>query len=263
MVKLTEEQKRQLEALDNIPDDEIDFSDIPLITDWSGFKMGRFYRPKWKDFSFKLDEEVIDLLGKRLADGQTLDESVNKALGALMYRIRFPFRVERAEEASRRIQESPEEAENLNDQQKDDIEAQCAMPIEEILSSGVSLNPVKRREDESAPFDRPKKLSQDRPSAAKHDTLPLNSLDSRENGNVELDAHAGFRTVFKRRDITLRLDENLIDWFEARLEAGRTLDEDAVKWFEERLVEGQTLDETINMALWDHIRYISFPERVS
>ena len=254
MVKLTEQQKRELEALRNMPDDEIDLSDIPEITDWSGFKMGRFYIPKWKDFSLKLDEYVIDLLDRRLADGQTLDEAVNKALGAQMYRIRFPIRVERAEEAIRRIQESPEEAENLNDQQKDDIEAQCAMPIEEILSSGVSLNPVKRREDEAAPFDRSKKMSQNRPSSTKPDTLPLNSLDSRE---------AGFETVSKRRVITLKLDENVIDWFEVRLEAGRTLDENAVKWFEERLVEGQTLDETINMALLDHIRYISFPERVS
>ena len=123
VVKLTEQQKRELEALRNMPDDEIDLSDIPEITDWSGFKMGRFYIPKWKDFSLKLDEYVIDLLDRRLADGQTLDEAVNKALGAQMYRIRFPIRVERAEEAIRRIQESPEEAENLNDQQKDDIEA--------------------------------------------------------------------------------------------------------------------------------------------
>ena len=237
-----------------MPDDEIDFSDIPPITDWSGFRMGLFYRPKWKDFSFKLDEDVIDLLGKRLADEQTLDEAVNKALEAQKYRIKFPIRVERAEEAIRRIQESPEEAENLNDSQKQDIEAQCAMPIDEILSSGVSLNPVKRREDEAETFGRPKKMSQTKPSSAKPDTLPLNSLDYHE---------AGFETVSKRRDITLKLDENLIDWFEVRLEAGRTLDENAVKWFEERLVEGQTLDETINMALLDHICYISFPERVS
>lgn len=263
MVKLTEQQKRELEALRNMPDDEIDFSDIPPITDWSGFKMGRFYIPKWKDFSFKLDEDIIDLLGKRLADGQTLDEVVNKALEALKYRIKFPIRVGRAEKAIRRIQESPEEAENLNDGQKQDIEAQCAMSIEEILSSGVSLNPVKRGEYEAASFDRPENLSQKGASAVKPDTLPLNSLDSLENGNVELDADAGFETVSKRRDITLRLDENVIDWFEERLEAGRTLDEDAVKWFEERLVEGQTLDETINMALLDHIRYISFPKRVS
>lgn len=95
-----------------MPDEEIDFSDIPLITDWSGFRMGLFYRPKWKDFSLKLEEEVIDCLDRGLLDG-------------------------------------------------------------------------------------------------------------------------------------------------------RTLDENAVKWFEERLVEGRTLDETINTALLDHIRYISFSERVS
>jgi hypothetical protein len=53
-----------------MPDEEIDFSDIPLITDWSGFRMGLFYRPKWKDFSLKLEEEVIDCLDRGLLDGR-------------------------------------------------------------------------------------------------------------------------------------------------------------------------------------------------
>ena len=32
---LTEEQKAELAALDNMPDEEIDFSDITEVTDWS------------------------------------------------------------------------------------------------------------------------------------------------------------------------------------------------------------------------------------
>ena len=90
MVKLTEEQKRQLEALDKIPDDEIDFSDIPRITDWSGFRMGLFYRPKWAEFALKLDEYITDWFEGGLADGETLGEAVNKALGSEMFRIKFP-----------------------------------------------------------------------------------------------------------------------------------------------------------------------------
>ena len=107
MVKLTEEQKRQLEALDEIPDDQIDFSDIPPITDWSGFKMGLFYRPTWKEFSLKLDEQSLNYLENVLTDGQSLHESVNRALRAQMYRIRFP-KGEKAEKNNFEGQKSPE-----------------------------------------------------------------------------------------------------------------------------------------------------------
>lgn len=59
MVKLTAEQKGALEALDNRPDDEIDLSDIPEITDWSGFKMGLLYCPVMKDTGLDLCEYVV------------------------------------------------------------------------------------------------------------------------------------------------------------------------------------------------------------
>ena len=40
----TEEQiQRELEALAQMPDEEIDFSDIPEVTDWSGAIRGMFY----------------------------------------------------------------------------------------------------------------------------------------------------------------------------------------------------------------------------
>ena len=222
MVKLTDEQKKELEALRNMPDDEIDFSDIPLITDWSGFKMGLFYRPKMKNFNFKLTEDVTDWFKSGLADGQTLDDVVNRALGAQMYRIRFPVRVARAEKTVRRVQESPEEVQDLTERERQEIEILYAMPLKEVASSGALPKPV---------------------------DWPTNSSEPLRHAVM--------------KEISLSLDENVIDWFEVRLEAGRTLDENAVKWFEERLVEGQTLDETINLALIDHIRYISFPKEVS
>ena len=76
MVKLTNEQKAMLEALDNMSDEEIDYSDIPPITDWSGFRMGLFYRPKWKDITLILDEYITDWF----EGGESLGEAVNKAL---------------------------------------------------------------------------------------------------------------------------------------------------------------------------------------
>ena len=42
--RLTPEQEQELQALAEMPDEEIDFSDIPETLDWSGAKRGLFYR---------------------------------------------------------------------------------------------------------------------------------------------------------------------------------------------------------------------------
>jgi len=41
--RLTPEQEQELKALAELPDEEIDFSDIPLTTDWSNARRGVFY----------------------------------------------------------------------------------------------------------------------------------------------------------------------------------------------------------------------------
>ena len=183
MVKLTEEQKRQLEALDKIPDDEIDFSDIPLITNWSGFRMGLHYRPKWAKFSLKLDEYIKDWFEGGLKGGETLDEAVNKTLSSEMYRIRFPLRVTKVEELAQRIKELPEKVAELTAWEGDQIEALYNMPAEEMV----------------------------------HTTMPLKPA-----GHSKLNASASNHPVI--RDITLILDENVVDWYES-YEEGKSRDE--------------------------------------
>ena len=207
MVKLTEKQKRELEALRNMPDDEIDLSDIPEITDWSGFRMGLFYRPKWTDITLKLDEYITDWFEGGLADGETLDEAVNKTLSSEMYRIKFPIRVQWVEELVQRIKESPEKMAEVTDWQKDQIKALHNMPVEEVAFSDVPFKPAGRSKAKTGTFHRP---------------------------------------VIK--DISLKLDENVIDWFEYRLEEG--------------LEEGQSRDEALSKTLMNHIHRFRFPKRV-
>ena len=63
MVKLTEEQKAELAALEKLSDNEIDFSDIPeLPIDWSKARVGLHYKPDWQDITLRLDQNVIDWL---------------------------------------------------------------------------------------------------------------------------------------------------------------------------------------------------------
>ena len=69
MVKLTNQQKRELEALHNMSDDEIDFSDIPeRPIDWSKARIAPFYRPIWKDINLKLDEYAVDCFQSNLTE---------------------------------------------------------------------------------------------------------------------------------------------------------------------------------------------------
>ena len=42
---LTPEMRAELEALEAMPDDQIDTSDIPPVTDWSGAIRGAFFKP--------------------------------------------------------------------------------------------------------------------------------------------------------------------------------------------------------------------------
>ena len=198
MVKLTEEQRRELEALRNMPDDQIDFSDIPeRPIDWSKARIAPFYRPMLRDYTLKLDGFALDCLNGWRADGQTLDDAVNKALRAQMFRIRFPVRVRNAEGRIRRIQESPEELDNLYEAYQQSIEILCAMPISEVVSASIPLKPI-------SPAANPQ----------------------------------GSPVI---KDISLRLDENIIDWFEYMLE------------------DSQSLDEAISKALQDHIHWLSSP----
>jgi uncharacterized protein (DUF4415 family) len=62
MRKLTKEQKRDIAAIAAMKDEDIDFSDIPLVLDWSKAEIGKFYRPPKKSVTIRLDGDVIDWL---------------------------------------------------------------------------------------------------------------------------------------------------------------------------------------------------------
>ena len=196
MVKLTEKQKRELEALRNMSDDEIDLSDIPEITDWSGFRMGLHYRPKWAEYSLELDGYIADWFEGGLAEGEPLGEAVNKALSSEKYRIKFPLRAPKVEELVQRIKESPEKAAELTGWEQDQVKALYNMSVEEVAVSGVPLKPAGRSKTKVGTYQNP-----------------------------------------VIRDITLKLDENVVDWYES-------------------LEEGKPRDEVLREALLNHIRRV-------
>ena len=74
MRKLTREQKRDIRAIAPKRDEDIDFSDAPAVLDWSGAEIGKFYRPKKKPVTMRLDVDVIAWLK---ADGRGYQTKAN------------------------------------------------------------------------------------------------------------------------------------------------------------------------------------------
>ena len=69
--KLTEAQLENLKRLAERPDDEIDYSDIPENTDFSGFEKGKFYRPVKEAVTVRLDADVVHWLKREGKGYQT------------------------------------------------------------------------------------------------------------------------------------------------------------------------------------------------
>ncbi len=63
--KLTTEEQAALDAVAAMPDSEIDTSDMPEVTDWSGAIRGGLYRPVKRFTSLRLDHPVTVLASRR------------------------------------------------------------------------------------------------------------------------------------------------------------------------------------------------------
>lgn len=62
MRKFTREQKRDITALAVKRDEDIDFSDMTAVVDWSQAEIGKFHRPAKKPVTIRLDEDVLEWL---------------------------------------------------------------------------------------------------------------------------------------------------------------------------------------------------------
>src|SRR5947199_3792920 len=100
MRKLTKEQKRDIRAIAAKRDQDIDFSDVPPILDWSGAEIGKFYRPKKKPVTMRLDSDVIAWLK---ADGRGYQTKANWLLrNAMLHFTKEPSPSRRQKTAPRR-----------------------------------------------------------------------------------------------------------------------------------------------------------------
>jgi uncharacterized protein (DUF4415 family) len=81
MPRLTKIQKRDIRALRAKRDENIDFSDAPLVLNWSKAEIGKFYRPPKKPVTMRLDSDVLAWLK---TDGRGYQTKANWLLRTAM-----------------------------------------------------------------------------------------------------------------------------------------------------------------------------------
>jgi uncharacterized protein (DUF4415 family) len=77
---IPEEQMAELQALANLPDDQINTRDMPEQKDWSGAKRGLFFRPVKKQLTLRLDADVINWFRTHATNEAGYQTSINAAL---------------------------------------------------------------------------------------------------------------------------------------------------------------------------------------
>lgn len=77
---LAKEQKAEIEALANLPDEEIDTSDIPEILEWSGAKRALLYRPVKQQITLRLDADVLAWFRANAPSGRGYQTEINRVL---------------------------------------------------------------------------------------------------------------------------------------------------------------------------------------
>ena len=82
---LSKEQKAELKALSEMPDSEIDFSDIPPLTDdfWKNAVRNPFYKPVKSSTTVRLDSDVLAWLKSQ---GKGYQTRINAILREAMLR---------------------------------------------------------------------------------------------------------------------------------------------------------------------------------
>ena len=76
---ITPEIQANLDAIANMPDEDIDFSDIPEKLDWSNAVRGKFYRPVKQQLTLRLDADLIHWF-KAQGGGRGYQTRINAAL---------------------------------------------------------------------------------------------------------------------------------------------------------------------------------------
>ena len=80
ITELPSDVQKQMRALEALPDDQIDITDIPETLDWSDARRGVFYRPVKRQITLRLDADIIAWFKARARGGRGYQTDINGAL---------------------------------------------------------------------------------------------------------------------------------------------------------------------------------------
>ena len=87
MKKVSKKQARELAALKHMPDNEIDLTDIPEISNWRNAVVGKFYRPIKTPVTIRVDADVLAWLKRQGRGYQTrINQLLRQAMEAKLRR---------------------------------------------------------------------------------------------------------------------------------------------------------------------------------
>jgi len=78
--RLTPTQRAELKALAARRDEQIDTSDARELLNWSGAKLGLFYRPVKQQLTLRLDADVVAWFKSRTTSAEGYQTRINRAL---------------------------------------------------------------------------------------------------------------------------------------------------------------------------------------
>ena len=84
---LTDEQRAELDALAELPEDQIDTTDIPEVLDWTHARRADLYRPVKQQITLRLDADVVAWFKEQAPGGRGYQTDINRALREYIDRI--------------------------------------------------------------------------------------------------------------------------------------------------------------------------------
>ena len=84
-MKVTKRQAKEIQALKRLRDEEIDLRDIPPLRNWSKAVIGKFYRPRKKSLTIRIDADVLAWLR---GQGKGYQTRINALLRETMNGVR-------------------------------------------------------------------------------------------------------------------------------------------------------------------------------
>ena len=84
---LTAEQRDEIAALAEMPEEQIDTTDIPEVLDWTHARRADVYRPVQQQITLQLDADVLEWFKERAPGGRAYQTDINRALREHIDRI--------------------------------------------------------------------------------------------------------------------------------------------------------------------------------